>query len=388
MPSLLRSTRANLLLFAAVLASLTVGTVSIGEAHTGHGLLCGAVYLLIVGSALALLLFRPVSRWLVRLLATPAVWAVLLLGLAAADQAHFRSSELQDNPLTSSLALEEPARALLHGREPYSVHLFHNAPISPGPGWIVLLSPLTVWHGTGLLGMLALLFAARRIAHRASLASGVFCVLLLCGPLFESQAANGQDLYVIAMACVVVCLLLERFADRPVMVATIAVFAGIVATARLPFVAILLIPGLGLFRRHRKSGAGYLLTMPLIALLLDGGFALWAWHDGDRFQPMHIFRRGTAAAGHGAQLAVALLLSAALFWVVRRMRGSAEDWMLGTWFALTALFLPEAVKEFAQMHHDLRWEGSTYATFPLPLLAAVLALRSRILSGTAEHAAQ
>ena len=380
--SLVPRTLANLVLFAAVLGFSTLGAIAIGETHTGHGLLCGVSYFFMTAILLGTLLFVPFAPAFAVQLGRPWVWVSVCAVIAVTDQLHFRTAERHDDPLTSSLALELPARALLQGRNPYSVHLFHNAPISPGPGWILLLSPLTVPGWTGMLAMLAVAGAGLCLWQRSRVSAGAFCLLLLCGPLFESQAANGQDLYVISLCCVMLALLLEASATRGKAVVLLAMLAGFVATARLPFLVILMVLGLGIYRRHRRAGMLYLLVMPAVALALDGGFALWASHAGDRFQPMHIFGRGSAGTGYGAQMAVVVLLVAAMAWVLLRMGSDAADWMLGTWFVLTALFLPEAMKEFSQTHHDLRWEGSTYATFALPLLIAVLALRSRILSGT------
>ncbi len=186
--------------------------MAIGEVHTGHGVWCGTAYVVVVGGLLTWLLFGHTAPPVRAVLADWRVWLAVLLLLAAVDQVHYAQARGKADPLTSAQALEVPGDALRHGREPYSVHLSHDAPISPGPGWIALLLPLTAVRATGVLGMLAVAVAVLCVARRSAAGAGVFCLVLLLGPLFESQAANGQDLYCITLAMVVLALVLETAA--------------------------------------------------------------------------------------------------------------------------------------------------------------------------------
>ena len=279
--------------------------------------------------------------------------------------------------MTSSYALEVPAQLMLHGHEPYAAQLPGGAPVSPGPGWLVLLMPLTCTGLTGVIDMLGLALTAFVIYRRTRIGAGVFVVLMLVQPLFQSQAANGQDLYLISFGFIMLSLLLEEFAERRGMVLLLALLAGVLATSRMPMAAIICVPGFGLVRKNRHNGLLFLAVTLTVCLGLDGGFAEWAHRSGDVFQPMHVFHRASAGAGIYSKAATVVLLLGSLYWIIRYMKGTATSWLLGTWMVMSALFLPEAFKELAVHHFDLKWEGATYVTFPVPLLAALIALAVR-----------
>jgi len=374
-------------LFAAYVVLAAVGAVAIAEAHVGHGPWWGLLYAAALAGLLGFLLFRSVPRVWTRTLSIGAVWAAVLLAVAVADQVHYRHAQGKVDPLTTAMALELPARALLHGREPYGVALPGGAPVSPGPGWILLLLPATAAGLTGLLGMAALSVAVAVLWRRDRTSAGLFCVLMLVQPLFESQAANGQDLYVVSLALVTCALLLNRYGERRDAAAWLGVLSGFVATARMPMVAILMVPGVGLLRRDRRAGAAFLATMLGVTAALNGAFAVWARRSRDWFQPMHVFGRGTYQAGHASEVVVAVLGAGAIAWVLLRMGDRASDWIFGMWLLMSALFIPEAVKELVMLRYDWRWEGSNYFTFPLPLLVAVIVLQTHAMRAPSERIA-
>lgn len=376
-PALLRASRSTLLCFAAYLLLAAVGTVAIAAAHLGNGPAWGLAYAFMMAIVLGILLFRPLPGIAERLLRNPILWAAMLLVMATADQIHFHHAQTKSNPLTSALALELPARAFLHGHDPYSIHLPGNAPISPGPGWILLVLPLTAPGLTGLLGAAALAVTYATLRRWDPAKAGLYCLLMLVQPLFQSQAANGQDLYVLSLCLVTFALLLGRHAGRTPAIALIGVLAGVLATARMPMLLLLLIPTLGLIRHNRRTGWVLLISTVCTTVILDAGFAVWAHRSGHWFQPMHVFRRGAYQAGHGSQIAVVLLSLGAAAWILFRMHGTVRSWIFGMWLLMSALFIPEAIKELVFLHYDWRWEGSNYITFPLPLLVAVLVLQRR-----------
>ena len=309
-----------------------------------------------------------------RVLSSVWLWFAILLFFAVIDQIHLGRTLNEPSPMTTSLALQDPAHLLLHGKEPYAVHLFDGSPVSPGPGWIILLMPLTAIPWTGMIDMVGLALTAAVIRRRTPVGAGVFIILMLVQPMFQSQSANGQDLYLISLALVFLSLLMEEFASHRGKIVLLGVLAGAIATSRMPMAGIICIPALGLIRKARSNGWLFLAVTLIVCFCLNFTFAAWAHSSGDVFQPMHVFHRASANAGIYSKIATAILPLAAMFWIFRYMKGTATSWLFGTWLFMSALFVPEGFKELVVRHFDLTWEGANYITFPLPLMVALVAL--------------
>lgn len=353
-----------------------ISSAAVATVLTRHGAVAGAVLALALTALAYWLLQRPaIASFLGGGLWTCVLIGVILLLMAASNERHYLAERNAPNFATSASALEVPALRLLHGHEPYSEHLAGGAPISPGPGWIVLLAPFTLSHLTGILGAVSLGVAVVMLRRKDPYAAGVFFVLMVLQPIFEAQIANGQDLYVVSIALVCLALAAERLDESSWKAIALGVLAGVVATARVPMVLMTGILGVGVFKSNRRTGCYFTAAMLITCGALHAAFALWAYRAGHSYQPMHVFGRATKGAGLGSRIAVVVLLSCCLAWVAFRMRPVASHWMLGMYFAMIALFTPEAVKEFMAAPR-LDWEGSTYLTFPLPLLLAALVLMS------------
>jgi hypothetical protein len=354
-----------------VLYSLA-GAVNILEVHTHHGLLGGILYGIVLAVASYWVLFSrhpPVARKLFRSL---ALWLTVLAVLGLIDARHNHKAEAGGSPMTTSLALEYPARAFLHGHEMYSVTA-NGAPISPGPGWILLWSPITVPGWTGLLCAIALAVVVVLLYRRSAIAAGCFALLMLVQPLFLSQMANGQDLFAIAFALVALALLLER-ADTDWKITALGVLGGVVATARVPIVAFVALIGVGLWKRDRRAGVRFLVVSLAVATAFHAEGAYFAHLASHFYQPMHVLGRASAAGGISHVKGAALLVAGTLF-ALWRIRGNAVSWLLWTFATMSLLFTPEGVGEYFTVHR-WDWEGANYISFPIPLLLAALVLMS------------
>lgn len=351
-----------------------VSSIAVTTVQSSHGLVIGTVYAALL-TALAWWTLREPAKLSFLGGGLPVVIAivVLLVLVAASNERHYLAMRNTPHFATSAPALEVPAWLLVHGHEPYRDHLADGAPISPGPGWFMLLSPLTLTHLTAILGALSLGLVVFLLRRENRYAAGVFFVLMFLQPSFQAQITNGQDLFVVSIALVCLAIAAARLDDSARKAVLLGVLAGVVATARIPIVLMTTILGYGVFRKDRRTGCYFTVSMLLTCLVLHGIFALWSVRLGHMYQPMHIFGRASNGAGLGARVAVIILLACSLGWIALRMKPTPSYWMLGMYLTMFSLFTPEAIKEFAQSPR-WDWEGSIYITFPLPLLIGALVL--------------
>ena len=377
--------REMLLLFApqtAVLYGLFTALTSwaalhIVANHAHHPLLIGAAYfvvLLVCGGAL---LFLPLLTAVRRALSSKLLLVIGVCLLGAADLVRYPVQSHKAHFSTAAPALIEPARQLAHARDPYLVTLDEGAPISPGPGWILLLAPLTLLGGVMLLTPLSIGLCSYLISLRSTAGAGVFVCLVLVQPLMLSSTFIGHDLFAIPIVFAILCLLADRFSERDGTIAILALVAGAFATSRVPMVLLLLILGLGLIRRRRRSGVLFVAISLPLACLFHAVFFLWARHDGVFYQPMHLFHRA-GAAGHGMDALGLLGALAVGAWILLRMGDSSRDWILAGGMFLEAAFAPVGVGELLRSHGDLAaWEGANYVSFGASLFLVALALMAR-----------
>ena len=303
-----------------------------------------------------------------------AASALLVLLLGAADAAMYGRSRSGPEPSTAPDAMIEPAGKLLAGEFPYSVDLRAHAPASPGIGWVALNAPLTLAGLAPLLSAIWLAAAAAALARRAPPAAAVFVALNLANLHFLRLSFVGHDLFAFSCALVVLIELLAA-EDRasPRRVALLAVAAGLVATARVPFALAPAILAFLVFRRDRRAGTWFGVVSLGTAALLHGAMILWARAAGSWYQPLHVFGR----AGRSGSI---LLVAGAAVWlgvslvVLLRARDDRFAWHAVAWLVLATPFATVGLAELAASPSRIAgWEGANYVAFALPVLAAALA---------------
>lgn len=310
-----------------------------------------------------------------KILSSRLLWIVVISCLAVLVFFHY-SKKIHDPHYSSTAApaLIEPARQLEHGRDPYLVHLDQGAPVSPGPGWIILLAPLTLVGGVSFLTPLCLAISIFLVANRNPTGAGVALLLILLQPLFISVSFLGHDIFAIPLFFAILCMLAERLAANDIAIACLAVLAGAFGNSRLPMVMLLFVLGIGLHRLRPRAGSIFLAVSLSITLLLHAVFYLWARKDGVFYQPLHLFRRA-AKDGYGFEVAAIVAGLAAILWIMFRMRSTSQDWILAGGLLLAALFVPIGFGELVRVGYILPlWEGSSYISFGLSLFALRLGL--------------
>jgi len=360
---------------ATFIAFASLGALQIIAAHLAHPVLWTLDYGTILAGVSFALLFHPLPMFVRSLIASPWVWVLVVGAMMAADMKHYARVVKDPHVMTTGPALTEPGMAILHGRDPYGVRLPGDAPISPGPGWLLLLLPLTAGHVIALVDGLALLFAAAVLGRASRMAGGVLIVLSLLQPMFQSEAANAQDLFVISLVLAALCWLLGTVQLTRANVLLLGAVSGFVATSRLPMILFFAVLVAGLWKRSRAGAVIYGAVTLAVCMALHTGFALWTEASGHWYQPLHVLGRADGGGAVEPIMATVLLLAAAVI-AARFLNANPASWILACWLTMTALFAPIGVRELIAAHYSWLWEGDNYIVFPLPLLAAAIAVRA------------
>lgn len=314
--------------------------------------------------------------------ATP-FWAVGIAILAVLNLLLYPRTRLPGQLSSAPDAVLEPARALfLHGLHPYSVHLFDGAPVSPGPGWIMLNAVLYL---SGCLALLVplYLFLAAALVNRIKKGQALpFVALTLASICFLQMSITGHDLPASALAMAGLTLALHRHytGDRALLL--IAIAAGIVATARVPFIVFPVGLGICLSKIDRSKAIRFIVWSLTVALLIHGTFYLWAWLDGIFYQPIHVFGRASASGSPVWQVCAAVVYGLVVWLVYKRLNDSPASWLYFVW---TLIALPTMFIGFGELFRAgvlsanvwMNWEGKGYVLFTLPLLVAGIVLDAK-----------
>jgi hypothetical protein len=307
------------------------------------------------------------------------LWILAVLVLTGLNIVLYPISR-QTAPGTAPNALMEPAIAFFHGgANPYSVRLFDGAPISPGPGWILLNSPFALSGLITLLTPLYLIFSAVMIAKWSKTYALVFIILLAASLCFLQMSIVGHDLPATSLALVGLAFALYRYnEDKPFLI-LIAILTGILATARVPFIIIPIALSICLNTINHRRAIQFAMISIGLALTIHLVFYFWTSHEHLFYQPLHVFLR----ASQGSQ---PLLLSiGTITWIIAgwyMWRHLTQDPASWAFFLYVSISIPFIFVGFGELFSNgffsagvwAAWEGKGYVIFTLPLLIAGLLL--------------
>lgn len=368
-----RSRPRNLALYGVYVAVTCWSSMYVFANHTSHFLVPAAALLLLLLWPVGILVFGGGPHWVHRLLESKAVWMGLLCLLAAVNLLRYPAKAHGPDPNTAAPALIDTAAALVHGHDPYSVHLAGDAPVSPGPGWILLLAPLTLTGLVTLVMPLAAGVCAYLIGQQWARGAGLFVLLVFLQPDLIAMSFVAHDIFAIGIVFAILCILAERWSNDNRLLVVLGILAAAFATSRIPMIALVVILGIGLLRVRKQAGELFLAVSLLLTLLLHGVFFAWAASAHDYYQPLHIFSRASGGSGHSLEL-VGLAAALAVFaWVLTGMGPRCADWMAAAGLFLTAAFVPIGLGELLSGHLQFSmWEGSNYVSMGASLLAAAV----------------
>ncbi len=306
-------------------------------------------------------------------------WLSAVFILAVLNSFLYPLTRQTAHPSTAPDALTEPARAFFASQHPYAVTLFDGAPVSPGPGWIILNAPITLSGMIFALIPIYLAIACNSVSRIEVWRANALVLLLVLSISFLQMNAVAHDLLAFSLAGIALTILVHRFRANVTYLALTAILCGIVATARLPFFLLPLTLAACLYRTERVKALAFAMISVAVLIAIHGVFYVWADRLSLFYQPAHVFNRAADSQSPAQFIIVVALWIAISIHVWLRTQSSLSSWFLFVW---TVLFVPFAATGFAELFFDpalsidsiANWEGKGYVYFTAPFLAAALVL--------------
>ena len=262
-------------------------------------------------------------------------------------------------------AMIQGALYLWQGASPYIATTYFGNPISPGPGWIVLFSPLVLLNVYWLITpvMLALLLFVLWRQTQDWLVLSRLSLILPSSLMFWELLVVGSDLW--ALSCLAALLLLipvHRW--RGLKFLAVVLLAGTVGTARSVLFYFAALPALHLWPQ-RKLGA---VAIGLLALSVTVLWHAFFWQvSGGNYPPLHLLTKGGDLFS-GIWLGVAILLLAATCGYLLWLRAAQPLHILQAGFV--ALYVPLLLVALADLMvyrsgSFALWEGANYLIPPI-----------------------
>lgn len=285
-------------------------------------------------------------------------------------------------PSTAPNALMEPAITLIRtGLNPYSVKLFDGAPISPGPGWILLNSLFSLSGLITLLTPVYLIWVGFMLSKWSKTYTFVFTALLFSTMSFLQMSFTGHDLPAVSLAVVGLALMLHRYYNNKKVLNILAVLSGLIATARIPFIIFPLLLSICLATLDRRRAKYFALLSTGLAVVIHVIFYLWAIKDNLFYQPLHVFGRASQGSSIGFLGFGAAIWMVASLYMLKKLSNEPSSWLAFLWTSFSVPFIFVGLGELipdGPFSLDLwvTWEGKGYIMFTLPILLASLVLLS------------
>lgn len=329
------------------------------------GILCAYISIMTSGKFLSFLTPLLSSPWILCVL-LGLVAVVSFYGYPAADglKVIMRGSDQDD-------ALIDAGMRLIQGRNPYSSPTYLGNPISPGPGWIILLLPFTLtncYFVVTPLVTLALALVARKISG-GFLVPNLLLLFSMSSLGFWELTVVGSDLWAIGCSFQI-CLLMvftgwfnvrNGWWRNIFSLATVAM----VSSARVVFGFVAPLLGIFLWKRDPSSGKWFVLLSIAFLVLIHGLFYLWSPSD---YTPLHLFTKSSDLLSTWACCAI-LITSCIIVgcWTLRCVGNDVESWSFFLWLCL---FTPLSVPAFSSLvnlsYRFSDWEGGTYIFLTVP----------------------
>ena len=187
--------------------------------------------------------------------------------------------------------LIQGAIAIIEGKSPYSVTSYYGNPSSAGPGWIILLLPLSVFNLYWLVTPLSLLILiySNYISGRSIYYTNILICLLCSSLAFWEVLVVGSDFIAFSALLVALGNLIVRFKDSIFILLLIALVVGMVSTARVFFIITPFVYSFLFWPYSKQKTIMFCLTSFTICLTIHIIFYLLS----ATYSPLHIIAKST-----------------------------------------------------------------------------------------------
>jgi len=308
------------------------------------------------------------------------VTAAILIGLTVVSIILFRQQTTrlsQGAGSTASQAMSFPVDALLDGRQLYDVQLSGLAPVSPGPGWILLNSPFTMVEAYSLFLPFWLIVTSLTLRglYRRPFEVNLGLAILCISPAFLRLLGEGHDVIAFGCAAVLLVALMDHYVDRDRRAILFGIVSGLVATTRFVFLPLPALLALLLWSRSRRQAV----IVGAVGVVVAGALSALFAQGAHPYLPFHVLHRGDDHQPVVNIMAGVMVTGAAVIGTLRFRRADVTSWFC--WFG-ACLGPPLAFIGFGELESShyafATWEGANYVMAgAIPVLVAVLAFQAR-----------
>lgn len=278
---------------------------------------------------------------------------------------------------TADDAIIEASLTLLQDAKLYSATTYDGAPISPGPGWILLNSPFVLFDIYWLFPAFHILSAVivTQFLSGTYRESNLALLILPTSLIFWELLVTGHDLIPLGFSFVTIIVLTYYLRNSSsvitisLLVAT-AILTGIIATSRIVFIFIPPLLSLFIWKSSKKNAVFYLFTSMLVSAMLH----LYFYITSDFYQPLHLLSRGQTNVGISLSFIGLAATIIAVYGAYQHLQNSIESWMVYFFICISIPLATIAFGELSTIGFQFAlWEGANYLAVPAPLFAFITA---------------
>jgi hypothetical protein len=266
-------------------------------------------------------------------------------------------------------AMIDAVARLVSGIDPYVAPVYTGAPISPGPGWL-LLNPFA-FEPAGFALMLpvhALLFACLAARATGGWKAPAVAILGCLGSTAVWENAFGGDLASLGFALASAGILCANARTSPVLLWLCAIFVGFLATARPPLLALPIFAALIFFwaRGERRRAVTVGLAGTIVALALHGAFA-FGFDRAAAYPPAHLFSAGARLFGVPGLVILIVFLAGTVGLLGRRISLASDPaaiYAMGLLLAFAPISLATIAASGYRLDGPIDWTGYTVVALP------------------------
>lgn len=264
------------------------------------------------------------------------------------------------------LAIIEPIKSLLSGNRLYDANI--GAPISPGPGWI-LLNFIFALDGLYFLMTPFYFFLFTVIYYKIyknSVITNLLLTFLSTSVNFWTNMCSGHDLVAVGICLLLLLILTDYFTKTEnKFFWTLIPITVILCSSRFFFFFIPFILFLFIRTRNKKLGNYFIIFTTILLFILHFIFFI----TSDYYQPLHLYHTGVINVGTAVIIIGALSFLVCYVHAFRKIDNSLQSWskyysiLLGIFFATVAL--GEII--FVSFNFST-WEGANYLITGAPVV--------------------
>lgn len=266
------------------------------------------------------------------------------------------------------------SKALFSGITPYAVTTYFNNPLSPGPGWITLLSPLAICGVYSFSVVVPLLIFWRLMPiHKF-----ILYFLTLASSLFVWElVAVGNDLIIFGMAIALITYILSTYKLNYYQLILITILCGTLCTSRIIFIYIPLLLAFAFIKPYGIKKMVIFTGIALVVTLL-WHIVFYNWTQPNFYQPLHILAKGENLAPLWFKVAALGICGVTgVFMLIKRTSYSAYTLTaIGLLIPLSLVSVADLV--FTRQWNLALWEGANYLIPALPITILALLSKSKL----------